>query len=122
MTCCDCLEVFLESERPGARYCRECGQPMHHECVCLLDGDDYCGACFEKETTRFYLVLARGAGEGREAPEDDPQYLRPLPGKAVRLAVDSKSMGDILPWDAMLAALPVVPVVDWFGGADEEDE
>ena len=118
--CADCGEAFRESERSGIRWCVKCKGPLHPECAMVFrEFEDSCEACATEENARFTLVMARGSGEGREAPEDDAQYVRALPGATLRLAVDPEESDAVLPWDASVALLPIV-AVNWF--ADEEEE
>lgn len=64
-------------------------------------GDDACESCYVVDSTRFTLVMAHGAGEGRAPILEDGErpYLIALP--------DAE---ELLSWESSLAAL------------DEEDE
>ena len=97
MTCCDCGEGIVESERANARRCHWCHGGLHGECAMLARlGDDACEECYTKDNSRFTLVMAHGTGEGRMPilEEGDRPYLRALP-----------EVDELLSWESSLAAL-----------------
>jgi hypothetical protein len=97
MTCCDCEEDILESERGNARRCRWCARALHGECAMLARlGDDACEECYTKDNSRFTFVMAHGSGEGRGPilEEGERPYLVALP-----------DVDELLSWESSLAAL-----------------
>lgn len=129
MTCADCGEDVIESERPGVRYCYFCKKPLHGECSMTTRGaEDACENCYSAEATRFTLVMAQGTGEGRDpiAEEGEVGYERPLPGSAVQLRDVSELKPDedvgVSRWDAELEAVGLElgkDAIDWFAEGEE---
>jgi len=62
MTCTDCSEPIVESERRSACLCERCHQPMHGECAMIAPGErELCERCFNADATGFMFAMMKGA-------------------------------------------------------------